>query len=215
MLAVYVNTCAKCYIYVAPDLIVTAVCAFFSKSMQALCTITKRQPLLWKLHWKSFVIHVWDLLHKTSLKASGMLSVIYATLWLIATVTMCSDVWWLSAHMNTSAQSVKCCCASNVSQHPGFGTTPWRRSWRHLTTSTELDMCFFFGSVCFFVCLVAGLGKKYWPDFHETWWKVVARAKEELVRFWWWSESLGDNTAKFLLIRLWLGYLDGRCLQVS
>ena len=85
--------------------------------------IIKRQLLVGKLLWKSFVIHVWDLLHKTSLKASGMLSVIYATLWLIVTVTMCSDVWWLSARINPTAQS-NAVFASEVSQHQGLAQHP-------------------------------------------------------------------------------------------
>ena len=26
--------------------------------------------------------------------------------------------------------------------------------------------------------------EKHWPDFHETWWKGVAWAKEEPITFW-------------------------------
>ena len=33
--------------------------------------------------------------------------------------------------------------------------------------------------VGWFVCLLAGLRKHYRPDFHETRWKGLARAKEE------------------------------------
>lgn len=72
----------------------------------------------------------WDLLHKTSLKASGMLPIIYATLWLIVTVTMCSDVWGLSAHIKPSAQSLFYIRGIIIASR--FGTTPWSTRGRNL-----------------------------------------------------------------------------------
>lgn len=45
-----------------------------------------------------------------------------------------------------------------------------------------------------FVCLSAGLQENYWHDFHETWWKAVARAKKELIKYWSGSKSLGGYT---------------------
>ena len=48
--------------------------------------------------------------------------------------------------------------------------------------------------VCLFVCRI--VKKNYWPHFHETWWKVVALAAEEPIKFWSWSKSQGGYTNK-------------------
>lgn len=50
------------------------------------------------------------------------------------------------------------------------------------------------------VCLSAGLWKNYLPDFHETWWKSVASAKEEPITFWSRSETWGSHTNYFSLL---------------
>ena len=55
-----------------------------------------------------------------------------------------------------------------------------------------------------FVCLSAVLWKNYWLDFHETWWKGVARVKEEPIMFWSGSESQGRYTHYFSLMVLGL-----------
>ena len=45
--------------------------------------------------------------------------------------------------------------------------------------------------ICWLVCLLAGLRKNEWPDFHETWWTGVAWTKEEHIKFWSRFESVG------------------------
>lgn len=54
-----------------------------------------------------------------------------------------------------------------------------------------------------FVCLSAGLWKNYMCDFHETWWKGVARTKKLPIKLWSESESWG-RTTNYLSLRLTL-----------
>jgi len=39
------------------------------------------------------------------------------------------------------------------------------------------------GSVCLFVCLLAGLCENYRTDFRESWWTCGVRDKEEVLTF--------------------------------
>lgn len=42
------------------------------------------------------------------------------------------------------------------------------------------------GSIYHFVCLSPGFHKNYWKVSSESWWKVMAGAKGEHIKFWSW-----------------------------
>lgn len=52
------------------------------------------------------------------------------------------------------------------------------------------------------VCLSAGLWENYWLSLHETWCKVVARAKEEAFTCWIGSELQGRYTFCFVFVNI-------------
>lgn len=49
--------------------------------------------------------------------------------------------------------------------------------------------------VAMFICLSEGLQKNCLSNFHDTWWKGVAPAKEEPIQFWSGSKSQGRTDA--------------------
>ncbi len=62
---------------------------------------------------------------------------------------------------------------------------------------SPLSLCL---SVCFFVC-VAGYLKKLWTDPDETWWTGWVCEKDELIGFWWRSES-GSGYENYLIFKV-------------
>ena len=63
------------------------------------------------------------------------------------------------------------------------------RDCRKVGLTTSAMEVMYVITVCWFVCLSAGLHRNYLVDFHETCWRDVAWAKEEPIRYW--SESEG------------------------
>lgn len=74
-----------------------------------------------------------------------------------------------------------------------FRSEQLKTKWLHIL-STSKEVMF---SVCLLVELSAGLWENCWPDYHETWWRGVARAKEEPTTFWIGSESRDRYTHYF------------------
>ena len=61
-----------------------------------------------------------------------------------------------------------------------------RRRWRRWCFHPSLSVCSF---VRLFVYLCVGYLKKLWTDPDEIWWAGWLCDKDELIRFWWRSES--------------------------
>jgi len=72
--------------------------------------------------------------------------------------------------------------------------------------SVCLSVCLFICvSVCLFVCLSVGLLANLWTDFDEIFWRGRAWLKNQVVQFWWRSESRfgsGSPKAEIRILRI-------------
>ena len=62
-------------------------------------------------------------------------------------------------------------------------------------------------SSCLSVCLCTGYLKKLWTDSDETWWTGWMCRKDQLIRFWWRSES-GSGYENYLICNVILHHWE-------